>query len=481
MPTPIVRFTVLANDSVWHLRADKESFRCWVSALTEQIGNSVGRDERSNTDLSLINSIHSDKSSVCSENQCENEETDDTLRQRFMQICTFRDLAVQQLCALEGRIDRLIDITSGNQLEETGERFKCERSKEEEIIIHAQKQPVVDYSQYLLIELQNEIGAFKSTSDSLLVNLNSYIDSMQRRDSIWRNRYLQLKRQSKDDSIRHSSDSSHQSEVNNEIPQTDQNSIVTLYPTEPTGTDHQYYYLVQRTIKAMFEHIQVDRQDRENLEGWNCIHTEGQMKVYRREMEVNGRTLDPLKMEHIVHGVSGYEMCWHFWSPDCRQDWDGTLESLTVVDRIGENNVICYQMHRRVWPSVQRDACILSHISSFQDSHLKPLMDGYSKHSTWIVVNQSVDHPDAPDESTGTTVRVNADIALTCETFVRGNGETREDVSTRITYVASINPGGWAPASVVRTLAKREFPKFLSNFTAYVQEKTKNSAIRFNV
>lgn len=45
--------------------------------------------------------------------------------------------------------------------------------------------------------------------------------------------------------------------------------------------------------------------------------------------------------------------------------------------------------------------------------------------------------------------------------------------------VFAVNPGGWAPASVLRAVAKREYPKFLKRFTSYVQEKTADKPILF--
>lgn len=45
--------------------------------------------------------------------------------------------------------------------------------------------------------------------------------------------------------------------------------------------------------------------------------------------------------------------------------------------------------------------------------------------------------------------------------------------------VCAVNPGGWAPASVLRAVAKREYPKFLKRFTSYVQEKTADKPILF--
>lgn len=45
--------------------------------------------------------------------------------------------------------------------------------------------------------------------------------------------------------------------------------------------------------------------------------------------------------------------------------------------------------------------------------------------------------------------------------------------------MSAVNPGGWAPASVLRAVAKREYPKFLKRFTSYVQEKTADKPILF--
>ena len=46
-------------------------------------------------------------------------------------------------------------------------------------------------------------------------------------------------------------------------------------------------------------------------------------------------------------------------------------------------------------------------------------------------------------------------------------------------FSLSVNPGGWAPASVLRAVYKREYPKFLKRFTAYVSDATKDKEIMF--
>lgn len=102
-------------------------------------------------------------------------------------------------------------------------------------------------------------------------------------------------------------------------------------------------------------------------------------------------------------------------------------------------------------------------------------------------------------------MRVYLTVCLLCQTLVNppkdGGPVTRDDISCKITYCSVgkyhlqmphftifditntffilVNPGGWAPASVLRAVYKREYPKFLKRFTSYVIGKTKDEKIRF--
>ena len=42
---------------------------------------------------------------------------------------------------------------------------------------------------------------------------------------------------------------------------------------------------------------------------------EGEMKMYKREEEVDGMVVDPLKAIHQVSGVTARELCHYFFSP----------------------------------------------------------------------------------------------------------------------------------------------------------------------
>ncbi|KAB7495455.1 Collagen type IV alpha-3-binding protein [Armadillidium nasatum] len=63
---------------------------------------------------------------------------------------------------------------------------------------------------------------------------------------------------------------------------------------------------------------------KEAVEGgvWQLFNEDGEMKMYRRELEEEGLVVDPLKAIHQVKGVTAHEMAHHFWSPDVRFEWD---------------------------------------------------------------------------------------------------------------------------------------------------------------
>uniref|UniRef100_A0A8B9FTC2 Ceramide transfer protein n=1 Tax=Amazona collaria TaxID=241587 RepID=A0A8B9FTC2_9PSIT len=193
-----------------------------------------------------------------------------------------------------------------------------------------------------------------------------------------------------------------------------------------------------------------------------------------KKVEENGIVLDPLKATHAVKGVTGHEVCHYFWNVDVRNDWETTIENFHVVENLADNAIIIYQTHKRVWPASQRDVLYLSAIRK---------IPAFSENDpeTWIVCNFSVEHDSAPLNNR--CVRAKINIAMICQTLVsppEGNKEiSRDNILCKITYVANVNPGGWAPASVLRAVAKREYPKFLKRFTSYVQEKTAGKPILF--
>lgn len=235
-----------------------------------------------------------------------------------------------------------------------------------------------------------------------------------------------------------------------------------------------YFFFALKVEEMVQNHMTYSLQDVGGDANWQLVVEEGEMKVYRREVEENGIVLDPLKATHAVKGVTGHEVCHYFWNVDVRNDWETTIENFHVVENLADNAIIIYQTHKRVWPASQRDVLYLSAIRK---------IPAFSENDpeTWIVCNFSVEHDSAPLNNR--CVRAKINVAMICQTLVsppEGNKEiSRDNILCKITYVANVNPGGWAPASVLRAVAKREYPKFLKRFTSYVQEKTAGKPILF--
>ncbi|KAM8742973.1 ceramide transfer protein-like isoform X3 [Acanthopagrus latus] len=239
----------------------------------------------------------------------------------------------------------------------------------------------------------------------------------------------------------------------------------------PPHDVHRFSSEVEEMVQ---NHMTYSLQDVGGDANWQLVVEEGEMKVYRREVEENGIVLDPLKATHSVKGVTGHEVCHYFWDTTYRNDWETTIENFNVVETLSDNAAIIYQTHKRVWPASQRDVLYLSAMR-------KILANNENDPDTWLVCNFSVDHDEAQPSSR--CVRAKINIAMICQTLVsppEGDKEiSRDNILCKITYVANVNPGGWAPASVLRAVAKREYPKFLKRFTSYVQEKTAGKPILF--
>ncbi|XP_010742028.1 collagen type IV alpha-3-binding protein isoform X2 [Larimichthys crocea] len=254
-------------------------------------------------------------------------------------------------------------------------------------------------------------------------------------------------------------------------PHSHSSSLSSIELVSASDDIHRFSVQVEEMVQ---NHMTYSLQDVGGDANWQLVIEEGEMKVYRREVEENGIVLDPLKATHAVKGVTGHEVCHYFWDTDVRLDWETTIENFNVVETLSDNAVIVYQTHKRVWPASQRDVLYLSAIR-------KILATNENDPDTWLVCNFSVDHDNCTP--TNRCVRAKINVAMICQTLVsppEGDKEiSRDNILCKITYVANVNPGGWAPASVLRAVAKREYPKFLKRFTSYVQDKTAGKPILF--
>ncbi|XP_028044137.1 collagen type IV alpha-3-binding protein isoform X1 [Bombyx mandarina] len=198
--------------------------------------------------------------------------------------------------------------------------------------------------------------------------------------------------------------------------------------------------------------------------GWQLFAEEGDMRMYRREVEVDGMVMDPLKAMHKVRGVSAREMCHYFFNPRYRYEWETTLEQMTIVEEISSDALVFHQTFKRIWPASQRDALFWSHVRA-------------SSENTFAVTNHSTTNTEYPANSSA-CIRLFVTVCLACRsTYPAGEQPTRDNITTSIAYCSTVNPGGWAPAGVLRAVYKREYPKFLKRFTGYVVDQCKDKPL----
>ncbi|CAB1318698.1 unnamed protein product [Coregonus sp. 'balchen'] len=414
---------------------------------------------------------------------------------------TFRDILCRQVDTLQKYFDGCADAVSKDELqrdkivEDDEDDFPNTRSDGE--FIHNNNGSKEKLFQSLSpkgingIDFKGEAITFKATTAGILATLSHCIDLMVKREDSWQKRLdketekrrrieegyksalSELKKKShfggpdyeegpnsliNDDEFFDAVEAAldRQDKIE-EQSHTEKSRIQASSPVPPgdvysTMGSHRFTDKVEEMVQ---NHMTYSLQDMGGDANWQLVVEEGEMKVYRREVEENGIVLDPLKATHSVKGVTGHE-------------------NFNVVETLSENAVIVYQTHKRVWPASQRDVLYLSAMR-------KILANNENDPDTWLVCNFSVDHDNAMP--TNRCVRAKINIAMICQTLVsppEGDREiSRDNITCKITYVANVNPGGWAPASVLRAVAKREYPKFLKRFTGYVQEKTSGKPILF--
>ncbi|XP_029024423.1 ceramide transfer protein-like isoform X2 [Betta splendens] len=513
------RLDISVNDSVWYLRTqDSDHRHQWVESIELHRADSGYGSESSLRRHGSMLSLTSATSGY-SATSTSSFKKGHSLREKLAEMETFRDILCRQVDTLQKYFDSCADVSKDELqrdriVEDDEDDFPNTRSEGD--FLHnnnGSKEKLFQSSSpkgINGIDFKGEAITFKATTAGILATLSHCIDLMVKREDSWQ------KRLDKEMEKRRRIEESYKSTLNElkkkshfggpdyeegpnslinedeffdaveaaldrqdkieEQCQTEKTRIQRSSPVPPgdvysTVGSHRFTDKVEEMVQ---NHMTYSLQDVGGDANWQLVVEEGEMKVYRREVEENGIVLDPLKATHSVRGVTGHEVCHYFWDTTYRNDWETTVENFNVVETLSENAAIVYQTHKRVWPASQRDVLYLSAMR-------KVLSSNENDPDTWLVCNFSVDHDEA--QLTNRCVRAKINIAMICQTLVsppEGDKEiSRDNILCKITYVANVNPGGWAPASVLRAVAKREYPKFLKRFTSYVQEKTAGKPILF--
>ncbi|KAM9735069.1 ceramide transfer protein-like isoform 1-T1 [Menidia menidia] len=530
------RLDVSVNDSVWYLRAqDPEHRNRWIDSIELHKSIREGKRERGGVQGTVIippllvrfladpgygseSSLRrhgsmlslTSATSGYSATSTSSFKKGHSLTEKLAEMETFRDILCRQVDTLQRYFDSCADAVSKDELqrdkivEDDEDDFPNTRTDEEKLFLSLNPKGING------IDFKGEAITFKATTAGILATLSHCIDLMVKREDSWQRRL------DKEMEKRRRIEESYKSALNDlkkkshfggpdyeegpnslineeeffdaveaaldrqdkieEQCQTEKTRVLRSTPVPPedvysSSGSHRFSQKVEEMVQ---NHITYSLQDVGGDANWQLVIEEGEMKVYRREVEENGIVLDPLKATISVKGVTGHEVCHYFWDTAYRNDWETTIENFNVVETLSDNAAIVYQTHKRVWPASQRDVLYLSAMR-------KIAARNESDPDTWLVCNFSVDHDDA--QPTSKCVRAKINIGLICQTLVsppEGDRELgRDNILCKITYVANVNPGGWAPASVLRAVAKREYPKFLKRFTSYVQEKTAGKPLLF--
>ncbi|XP_004074547.1 collagen type IV alpha-3-binding protein isoform X4 [Oryzias latipes] len=514
------RLDISVNDSVWYLRAHDPYHRNqWIDSIElHRVDSGYGSESslrRHGSMLSLISAT-----SGYSATSTSSFKKGHSLREKLAEMETFRDILCRQVDTLQKYFDSCADAESRDEfqrdkiMEDDEDDFPSTRTDGE--FLHNNNGSREKLFQTLSlkgingIDFKGEAITFKATTAGILATLTHCIDLMVKREDSWQKRLEKEmeKRRRIEESYKsaltdlkkksHFGGPDYEEGPNSLINedeffdaveaaldrqdkmeeqcQTEKTRVQRSSPVPPgdvysSSGSHRFADKVEEMVQ---NHMTYSLQDVGGDANWQLVVEEGEMKVYRREVEENGIVLDPLKATHSVKGVTGHEVCHFFWDTAYRNDWETTIENFSIVETLSDNAMIVYQTHKRVWPASQRDVLYLSAMR-------KMVTNNENDPDTWLVCNFSVDHDDAQVSSR--CVRAKINIAMICQTLVsppEGDKEiSRDNLLCKITYVANVNPGGWAPASVLRAVAKREYPKFLKRFTSYVQEKTASKPILF--
>uniref|UniRef100_A0A4W5KNC7 Ceramide transporter 1a n=1 Tax=Hucho hucho TaxID=62062 RepID=A0A4W5KNC7_9TELE len=492
------RFDISVNDSVWYLRAeDPEHRHQWIDSIelhkAESGYGSESSLRRHGSMLSLTSAASGFSATSTSSFKGH------SLPEKLAEMETFRDILCRQVDTLQKYFDGCADGVSKDEfqrdrvVEEDEDDFPTSTRPDGDCLYNnnGSKEklfPPANPKGMNGIDFKGEAITFKATTAGILSTLSHCIELMVKREDSWQKRLekeLEKRRRVEDaykSALSELKKKSHyggpdyeegpNSLINEDEffdaveaaldrqdkieEQSDKVRIPRLTPVPPGDT----YSTIgtHRFVEEMVQnHMTYSLQDMGGDANWQLVVEEGEMKVYRREVEENGIVLDPLKATHAVKGVTGHELCHYFWDTDVRNDWETTIENFHVVETLSDNAVIVYQTHKRVWPASQRDVLYLSAIRKI------------------LATNES-----DPDTWGGMATALLPFHQLPFFLPPEGNKEiSRDNILCKITYVANVNPGGWAPASVLRAVAKREYPKFLKRFTGYVQEKTSRKPILF--
>eukprot|EP00039_Didymoeca_costata_P007341 m.98739 g.98739 ORF g.98739 m.98739 type:complete len:655 (-) comp13645_c2_seq1:2039-4003(-) len=451
------RFDIRIGDQAFYLRASTPSEReAWVNAIwntQESDGNEL---KRCGSLTSLISTTSLGSNGPRS------------IQDKVAEVRSYHQMAAEQL-------DRLLEIVNA----------KSNDRKDAEVGSLDARGTQRSQEQHDNV-LRREILAFKGTATGVLASLEEFVVLVQRREESWKKRMQksQDKRARLEELYKAASIVSHEQQLmHGPDMQEGPNSLLTeeqwfdaLEETlegpgeeEEVKTEIKDASIQAQWKKRVQEEIQyVKRMQKQDMDSWEVVSQDGDIKVSRLQVELDGgNVMECIRTEDEFHGLTSREIVEYFTNQRYRRDWETVVEKVNVLEKLDHATQVVYSKYKRVWPSAARDLVNVTHYR-----HLSQ--------DTWIAVTKSVEHPQY-ERDTNNTVRLEAKAHVYAKTEYKPGYDKSPDrahISSKIFYFAEVNPGGWAPKSIVKAVSIKEFPKALRALRKMATEHYKDMAIK---
>uniref|UniRef100_A0A914DYQ1 START domain-containing protein n=1 Tax=Acrobeloides nanus TaxID=290746 RepID=A0A914DYQ1_9BILA len=212
---------------------------------------------------------------------------------------------------------------------------------------------------------------------------------------------------------------------------------------------------------------------------WEKFCDEGDMKLFsRKDYQSDGNMCaPPLKAIHSIKGVTAKECIDYFFKPEHKMEWDIAIQDMEIVEQVQPNIIIFHLNHKWIPPVARRESLFWSHLcdvsyTKYKDSNA---FDAYA------VCNITFNRDDV-QLFHKSNVRAGARVIMLCQTVIEKQKTnpkiSRDNVRCNIIYMAQLSSGGYVPIAPMEALYRREFPRFLKNFTEKIQNKTQGKPLR---
>ncbi|PFX23451.1 Collagen type IV alpha-3-binding protein [Stylophora pistillata] len=414
------RFDVSVNDCMYYLRApDMDLRQKWVDGLeavkAAESGYGSESSLRKGGSMLSLSSVTSLSTTASSSSFKKGR----GLREKLMELETFRDIVCQQIDTLQSYFDACagaggnhkqvphmdvndhdlfgsndgLDNDADDEMDElsttptpgTLNQLAGNLGNRKAASDGIDSPPVLSIANAKGMDFRGESITFKATTTGILATLQHCIDIMNKREDHWQRRLdKEIEKRKKAEAAIKSAvvnarkqafiggpdfeEGPHSALNEEEFYDAIETALDRQDEAEATTNDFQISTFMppsELTIEEPSHRLktEVDENVKESLQivlenvddNWNLVYEDGDLKVYRRDYEEGGIVLDPMKATHVVQGVTAREMAHYFFDKDVRMDWESTLESSKVLEQLSESSIIMHQIYKRVWPSSQRD------------------------------------------------------------------------------------------------------------------------------